>query len=115
FLTMLGLIVGYTLGGSVIIEYVFGIPGLGSLAIESVLKRDYNILQSVVILVSAIFILTSLVVDILYAALDPRHRLQTRSSTSAMPSSARRRRRNAASASGCHDAPEPSSAGRCSP
>lgn len=78
-LTMLGLIVGYTLGGAVIIEYVFGIPGLGSLAIESVLKRDYNILQSVVILVSAAFIVTSLVVDILYAALDPRHRLDARS------------------------------------
>jgi peptide/nickel transport system permease protein len=78
-LTMLGLIVGYTLGGAVIIEYVFGIPGLGSLAIESVLKRDYSILQSVVILVSAAFIATSLVVDILYAALDPRHRLDARS------------------------------------
>jgi peptide/nickel transport system permease protein len=77
-LTMLGLIVGYTLGGAVIIEYVFGIPGLGTLAIESVLKRDYNILQSVVVLVSAAFIVTSLVVDVLYAALDPRHRLDTR-------------------------------------
>jgi peptide/nickel transport system permease protein len=44
-----------------------------------VLKRDYNILQSVVILVSAAFIVTSLVVDILYAALDPRHRLDARS------------------------------------
>jgi peptide/nickel transport system permease protein len=80
-LTMLGLIVGYTLGGAVIIEYVFGIPGLGSLAIESVLKRDYNILQSVVILVSGAFILTSLLVDVAYAALDPRHRLHTRSAT----------------------------------
>ena len=80
-LTMLGLIVGYTLGGSVIIEYVFGIPGLGSLAIESVLKRDYNVLQSVVILVSATFILTSLVVDVLFAALDPRHRLVARAAT----------------------------------
>jgi peptide/nickel transport system permease protein len=80
-LTMLGLIVGYTLGGAVIIEYVFGIPGLGSLAIESVLKRDYNILQSVVVLVSGAFILTSLVVDVAYAALDPRHRLDTRSAT----------------------------------
>jgi len=79
-LTMLGLIVGYTLGGAVIIEYVFGIPGLGSLAIESVMDRDYNILQSVVILVSAAFIVTSLIVDILYAALDPRHRLATGSS-----------------------------------
>lgn len=80
-LTMLGLIVGYTLGGTVIIEYVFGIPGLGSLAIESVLKRDYNVLQSVVILVSATFIVTSLVVDVLFAALDPRHRLVARAAT----------------------------------
>ena len=74
-LTMLGLIVGYTLGGVVIIEYVFGIPGLGSLAIDSVFKRDYAVLQSVVLLISAMFILTSLIVDLLYGVLDPRLRV----------------------------------------
>lgn len=74
-LTMLGLVVGYTLGGVVIIEYVFGFPGLGSLAIDAVFKRDYAILQSVVLLISAMFILTTLAVDLLYGVLDPRLRV----------------------------------------
>ncbi|MPZ97117.1 MAG: ABC transporter permease subunit, partial [Propionibacteriales bacterium] len=74
-LTILGLIVGYTLGGVVIIEYVFGIPGLGSLAIDAVFKRDYAVLQSVVLLVSALFIVTSLLVDLAYGVLDPRLRV----------------------------------------
>lgn len=73
-LTMLGMVVGYTLGGVVIVEYVFGIPGLGSLAVESVFKRDYAVLQSVVLLISALFILTTLAVDLLYGVLDPRLR-----------------------------------------
>lgn len=73
-LTMVGMIVGYTLGGVVIIEYVFGVPGLGSLVVESVFKRDYAILQSVVLLLSAMFIVTTLVVDVLYGVLDPRLR-----------------------------------------
>lgn len=74
-LTMLGLIVGYTLGGTVIIEYIFGIPGLGSLALDAVFKRDYAVLQSVVLLIAAMFIFTSLVVDLLYGVLDPRLRV----------------------------------------
>lgn len=74
-LTMLGLVVGYTLGGVVIIEYVFGIPGLGSLAIDAVFKRDYAVLQSVVLLISGMFIVTTLVVDLLYGVLDPRLRI----------------------------------------
>lgn len=77
-LTMLGLIVGYTLGGVVIVEYVFGIPGLGSLAIDAVFKRDYAVLQSVVLLISAMFILTTLAVDLLYGVLDPRLRTRRR-------------------------------------
>lgn len=74
-LTVLGLIVGYTLGGVVIIEYIFGLPGLGSLAVQSVFNRDYAVLQSVTLLISAMFILTSLVVDLLYGILDPRLRV----------------------------------------
>lgn len=73
-LTMVGLIVGYTLGGSVIVEYVFGFSGLGSLSVESAFQRDYAVLQSVVLLVSAMFILVSLAVDLLSWALDPRTR-----------------------------------------
>jgi peptide/nickel transport system permease protein len=77
-LTMVGLLVGYTLGGSVIVEYVFGISGLGSLSIESAFRRDYAVLQSVVLLVSAMFIVVTLLVDIAAALLDPRTRTTTR-------------------------------------
>lgn len=73
-LTMLGLLVGYTLGGVVVIEYVFGLPGLGSLAVNSVLDRDYAVLQSTVLLIAALFIVTNLVVDLVIGVLDPRLR-----------------------------------------
>jgi peptide/nickel transport system permease protein len=73
-LTSVGLIFGYTLGGAVLVEYVFGLPGLGSLAVESALRRDYAVLQSVVLLLCAGFILTTLVVDLAARALDPRLR-----------------------------------------
>jgi len=77
-LTMLGMIVGYTLGGVVIIEYIYGLPGLGSLAVDAVQKRDYAVLQSAVLLISAMFIATTLVVDILTSVLDPRLRSEAR-------------------------------------
>jgi peptide/nickel transport system permease protein len=73
-LTMVGLIVGYTLGGSVIVEYMFGISGLGSLSVEAAFQRDYAVVQSVVLLVSALFIAVSLAVDLTARALDPRTR-----------------------------------------
>lgn len=73
-LTSVGLIFGYTLGGAVLVEYVFGLPGLGSLAVESALRRDYAVLQTVVLLLCAGFILTTLVVDLTGRALDPRLR-----------------------------------------
>lgn len=74
-LTSVGLIFGYTLGGAVLVEYVFGLPGLGSLAVESAIKRDYAVLQSVVLLLCAMFLVTTLAVDLLARALDPRMRL----------------------------------------
>jgi peptide/nickel transport system permease protein len=77
-LTSAGLVFGYTLGGSVVIEYVFGLPGLGSLAVESALRRDYSVLQSVVILLCAFFILTTLIVDLIGQSIDPRVRLGSR-------------------------------------
>lgn len=77
-LTMLGMIVGYTLGGAVIVEYIFGLPGLGSLAVNSVMNRDYAVLQSAVLLISGMFIVTNLVVDILIGVVDPRLRIGAR-------------------------------------
>lgn len=75
-LTMVGLVFGYTLGGSVIIEYMFGISGLGSLAVESAFRRDYAVLQSVVLLASSLFILVTLIIDLLVWRLDPRMRVR---------------------------------------
>jgi len=74
-LTMLGLIVGYTLAGTVVAEYVFGLPGIGSLALEAALKRDYAVLQSVVILIVFMFVITTLIVDIVNGLIDPRVRV----------------------------------------
>ncbi|MBC7464227.1 MAG: ABC transporter permease [Actinobacteria bacterium] len=74
-LTMLGLIVGYTLSGVLVIEYMFGLPGIGSLAIESATKRDYAMIQGVSLTIIASFILTTFLFDILCGLVDPRLRL----------------------------------------
>lgn len=74
-LTYLGVTVGYLLGGVVVVEYVFGWPGLGSLIVDAVLKRDYAVLQSVVLLAVSIFVVVTFVTDVLYGVLDPRLRV----------------------------------------
>ena len=74
-LTMLGLIVGYTFGGVLVIEYMFGLPGIGSLAIESASTRDYAILQGVSILIMGLFLTTSLLFDLVCGWIDPRIRV----------------------------------------
>jgi peptide/nickel transport system permease protein len=75
-LTFFGLILGNLLLGSVSIETVFQWPGLGFLAFEAVFARDFPVVQGVVLVFSAIFILVNFIVDILYAYLDPRIRYQ---------------------------------------
>ena len=57
-----------------IIEYVFARPGLGSLLVDSVYQRDYGVLQALVLLAVAVFIVTSLVVDVILGFIDPRLR-----------------------------------------
>jgi ABC-type dipeptide/oligopeptide/nickel transport system permease component len=73
--TIVGLQVGYLLGGTVIIETVFAWPGLGKLLVDSVLSRDYPVVQGAVMVSAGVFVLTNLVVDVLYAYLDPQMRL----------------------------------------
>jgi peptide/nickel transport system permease protein len=73
-LTVVGLEVGRLLGGVVIVEYIFGWPGLGTLLVDSVFKRDYPVLQAGVLFAAAAFILVTLAVDLLYGVLDPRLR-----------------------------------------
>jgi peptide/nickel transport system permease protein len=74
-LTSLGVSVGAVLGGAVVVEYVFAWPGLGSLIVDSVFKRDYAVLQSTVLMLAAVFVVVNLLVDILYGVLDPRLRV----------------------------------------
>jgi peptide/nickel transport system permease protein len=62
------------LGGAVIVEYIFALPGIGRLLIGSIFTRDLVLLQGVVLFVGTAFVLVNLVVDTLYAVLDPRIR-----------------------------------------
>lgn len=69
--TMMGLQFGFLLGGSIVVEKVFNWPGLGRLLVDSVDMRDYPMIQAEVLLFSLEFILINLVVDVLYAAINP--------------------------------------------
>nr|WP_318382228.1 glutathione ABC transporter permease GsiC [uncultured Enterobacter sp.] len=69
--TMMGLQFGFLLGGSIVVEKVFNWPGLGRLLVDSVEMRDYPVIQAEVLLFSLEFILINLVVDMLYAAINP--------------------------------------------
>ena len=73
-ITAAGIIVAHLVGGAVIVEYVFARPGLGSLLVDSVYQRDYGVLQALVLLAVAVFIVTSLVVDVILGFIDPRLR-----------------------------------------
>jgi peptide/nickel transport system permease protein len=75
-LTVIGLQVGLVMGGVVVIETVFSWPGVGRLAIQAIYARDYPVVQAVVFLFATIFVVVNLVVDLLYAVLDPRISLQ---------------------------------------
>jgi peptide/nickel transport system permease protein len=74
-ITVAGLSFGGTLGGAILTETVFGLPGMGRLAVSSILYRDYPEVQGIVMLSSTAFVLVNLLVDILYATVDPRIRL----------------------------------------
>ena len=74
--TNIGLQVGGLLGGALLIETVFAWPGLGRLGVDALLRRDFPLIQGVVVGTVAAFALVNLVVDLLYAALDPRVRYQ---------------------------------------
>jgi peptide/nickel transport system permease protein len=73
-LTYLGLLVGALIGGDVITEVIFGIPGIGGLGVNAVFKRDIPVLQGVVLLMATAFVVVNLLVDVASAFLDPRIR-----------------------------------------
>jgi ABC-type dipeptide/oligopeptide/nickel transport system permease component len=72
--TITGIEIGSLLGGTVLVEYVFNWPGLSTLLINGAYKRDYPVVQAVVLTIAGTFILVNLLVDVLNAYLDPRIR-----------------------------------------
>ena len=72
--TVFGIILSLSLSGTVVIETVFGLPGVGSLVVNAVLRRDYPVIQGGLLLTASALVLVNLVVDLLYAWLDPRVR-----------------------------------------
>ncbi|MCY1230532.1 Nickel transport system permease protein NikB [compost metagenome] len=70
--TVMGINIGHLIGGAVIIETLFALPGVGRLLIEAITKRDFVTLQGVVLFVGVAFVVVNLIVDAVYALLDPR-------------------------------------------
>ncbi len=74
-LTITGIQLATILGGVIVVEVVFAWPGLGRLVFNSVAARDYPVIQGAVLLIAVLFLAVNLVVDLLYAVVDPRIRL----------------------------------------
>jgi peptide/nickel transport system permease protein len=72
--TVSGLLLGFLIVGTVLVEHVFGLGGLGSLLIDAVQVRDYPVVQGATVFIAALFILINLIVDVLYGIIDPRVR-----------------------------------------
>jgi peptide/nickel transport system permease protein len=75
-ITVIGIVLAITLSGSVVIETIFGLPGIGRLIINSVLRRDYPVIQGAVLCIAASYVLVNLIIDLLYVYLDPRIKYQ---------------------------------------
>lgn len=74
-MTVLGLQFAYLLGGTFIIEYIFSLPGIGQYMLSAISSRDLPVIQGVVLLVAVIFVVTNLVVDVLYGVVNPKVRV----------------------------------------
>lgn len=72
-ITFIGLLVAEVMAGSIMIEQVFNLPGMGRLLVNSISNRDFNVVQAIVIYIAATVILVNLVVDVLYKLIDPRN------------------------------------------
>ena len=73
-ITVLGLQVGYMLGGAIVVEMVFALPGIGRMTLDAVLERNYPVVQSAVLIIGALFMPVNLLTDLLYGVIDPRVR-----------------------------------------
>jgi peptide/nickel transport system permease protein len=75
-ITILGIQLAQIVGGTVIIETIFGLPGMGRFLVDAILQRDYPVVQGVNLVIATVIVLSNLTVDCLYAVLDPRIRYQ---------------------------------------
>ena len=73
-ITIIGIGFALLIGGAVVTESVFALPGLGRLTVDAITRRDYPVIQGVILLVSCVYVLVNMVVDVLYVVLDPRIR-----------------------------------------
>ncbi|WP_029089371.1 ABC transporter permease [Brevibacterium album] len=73
-ITVVGINMGALLGGAVIVETLFAVPGLGKLIVDAIYQRDFMVVQGAVVVIAVAFVLINFAVDVLYAALDPRIR-----------------------------------------
>ncbi len=73
-LTVIGLTVAGLIGGAIVTETVFALPGVGNLVVSAVLRRDYPVIQGALLVISGVYVLINLGIDLLYAVLDPRVR-----------------------------------------
>lgn len=72
--TVVGLMIGRLLGGAVVVEIIFAIPGIGRTAVDAIFGRDYPVIQCAVLLIAGVVLVVNLIVDLLYALIDPRIR-----------------------------------------
>jgi peptide/nickel transport system permease protein len=73
-ITIAGIQIAGLLGGTIIIEQIFGLPGLGRYIYDGIANRDYPVVQGVTLVVATMFVIISMLVDVLYAVVDPRLR-----------------------------------------
>jgi peptide/nickel transport system permease protein len=74
-LTVIGIQFGYLLGGTVIIEQIFSLPGIGQYVLQAISEKDLPVIQGVVLVTATAFVLINLIVDVLYGYLNPKIRL----------------------------------------
>jgi peptide/nickel transport system permease protein len=73
-LTVIGLTAALLISGAVVTETVFGLPGVGSLVVSAVLRRDYPVIQGALLVIAGLYVLVNFAIDMLYLAIDPRVR-----------------------------------------
>jgi peptide/nickel transport system permease protein len=71
-ITVLGLTFALLIGGAIVTETVFGLPGVGNLVVSAVLRRDYPVIQGALLVIAALYVLINLAIDLLYLVVDPR-------------------------------------------